>query len=302
MPSPTAESVVVCAYGPSGIGKTTDTGYSFPRALFVAAPGALNSVRSTCGYIPTSTDKVRTIQEATAVIEAVATQFDTIVFDDFSFMAEQTFNYLEKERRLTGFKLWGALRDATLEFRDKSRYCGMNVILNAWEQPPKANNQGKKIKGGPKLSGNLPEQLPAMCDIVLRAVHEPQRRPWPSAYRCGPYPSYTMKDRFNVATRCDPAPMNLAEILRAAGYDIPRHPDYGGQEEQVEAIATALKNNPDNQAEVANEVYRQLREAGKPASYARWTLRDAMDRAVIRGALALAEETYIDTSSPAALL
>lgn len=301
MPSSTAKSVVVCAYGPSGIGKTTDSGYSFPNALFVAAPGALNSIESTCGYVPTSTDKVRTIQEATSILEAVATKFDTIVFDDFSFMAEQTFHYLEKERRLTGFKLWGALRDATLEFRDKSRYCGINVILNAWEQPPKTNNQGKKIKGGPKLSGNLPEQLPAMCDVVLRAVHEPQRRPWPSAYRCGADPSYTMKDRFNVAPRVDPAPMNMAELLRAAGFEIARHSDHKGQEEQVEAIALALMKEPENQVEIANGVYQELRKAGKTASYARWTLRDAMDRAVIRGALALAEETYIDTSSPVTL-
>ncbi len=34
------QPVVICTYGPSGIGKSTDMGYSFPNALFIAAPGA----------------------------------------------------------------------------------------------------------------------------------------------------------------------------------------------------------------------------------------------------------------------
>lgn len=280
---------------------TTDMGYSFPRALFAAAPGALNSVKSVCGYEPHYTDKVRTIMEATQLIAAVTGKVDTIVFDDFSFLAEQTFNYLEKERRLSGFKLWGALRDATLEFRDKSRFCGVNVVLNAWEQPPKVNQAGKRIKGGPKLSGDLPEKLPAMCDVVLRAVHELQRKPWPTAYQCRVDPSYSMKDRFNVATLCDPAPMNLAEILRAAGFDMPRHPDFPKQETQVEQIAALLAKEPENHAEIANMMYANILKKDYTVEYARWTLRDALDRAVIRRSMAQATSTFIDTTSPLAL-
>jgi hypothetical protein len=251
--------------------------------------------------MPSSTGRVRTIQDATILIEAVAGKVSTIVFDDFSFLAEQTFNYLEKDRHLTGFKLWGALRDVTLTFRDKSRYCGVNIVLNAWEQPPRIDATGKRIKGGPKLSGNLPEQLPAMCDIVLRGVHEPQRRPWPSAYRCWLDPSYTMKDRFDVATRCDPAPMNLGELLRAAGYALPRHPSLPKQEEQVEALSRALSGDAQEDVAMVNELYTKLVESGMPMPFARWTLRDALDRAVIRRALATSRSMFIDTSVPVAL-
>lgn len=46
------DPVLSLSYGPSGIGKTTDTGLSFPNALFIAAPGALQSIRNVAGYDP----------------------------------------------------------------------------------------------------------------------------------------------------------------------------------------------------------------------------------------------------------
>lgn len=286
----TTDPVVVLIYGPSGIGKTTDNGYSFPRALFVAAPGALNSVKSVCGYEP-KIYNVATIMEATSLIEQVSKHFDYIVFDDFSFLAEQTFNVMEK--RFNGFKLWGELRDAVLAFRDKSRSCGVNIILNAWEQSPKQKDSGR-IRGGPKLSGNLPEQLPAMCDVVLRAVHEPRRKPWPAVYRCSSDPNWVMKDRFDVATRCDPAPMNLAEMLRAAGVEVPRHVDLPKQEAQVQTISEALTGDPIGDAETANACFKALRDSGVSYTAARWTLRDALDRAVIRRVLDEAQSSFIN--------
>jgi hypothetical protein len=137
------ESIMVCTYGPSGIGKTTDQGYSFPSALFVAAPGALQSIRTTCGYEPASTNNVTTLSEATALLQQVAGDFSAVVIDDFSFMAEQTFSSLEK--KYSGFKLWGKLRDVALEFRNTARYCGVDVILNCWEQPPKTKPDGSAV-------------------------------------------------------------------------------------------------------------------------------------------------------------
>jgi hypothetical protein len=291
------EPFVVCTYGPSGIGKTTDNGYSFPRALFLAAPGALNSIQAVCGYTP-DRHFVATIPQATTVIEEVgkSKKYDTIVIDDFSFMAEQTFSELETKH--SGFKLWGKMRDAALAFRDKSRYSGVNVILNCWEQPPKNKHDGSRVRGGPQLSGKLPEQIPALCDVVLRAVHEPHRRPWPAAYRCSADPNYVMKDRFNVATIADPAPMNLAELLRAAGMHIARHPDIGEkQEEQVKAIAESLSGNPQQDADLVNQIYGKLVQSGQPVQVARWTLRDALDRAVISVAKQAHSMTFLEVSN-----
>lgn len=285
---------VACTYGPSGVGKTTDFGYSFPTALFIAPPGSLNSVRSVCGYEPESC-WVQTIPQVTEIIGSVGGQYSTVVIDEFSFLAEQTFSALEK--KYNGFRLWGELRDAALQFRDTARMSGVNVVMNCWEQPPKTKHDGSRVRGGPMLSGRLPEQIPALCDVVLRAAHEPKNRPWPAVYRCTPDPSYVMKDRFHTASIADPAPMNLAEILRSSGLHIPRLPSLEGQEEQVEAIASSLSGDVKADTSLVNEVYSSLIASGQSVAVARWTLRDALDRAVLRAAKGQAEDVFLTAST-----
>lgn len=287
------KSIVVCTYGPSGIGKTTDQGFSFPRALFVAAPGALNSIKTTCGYMPATTPAT-TIMDTTKLIRQVADQFNTIVVDDFSFLAEQTFSALEK--KFKGFVLWGELRDAALEFRDVARYSGVDVILNCWEQGPKVAANGARVRGGPMLSGKLPEQIPAMCDLVLRAALAPARKPWGAVYRCSLDPNFIMKDRFNIVSVIDPAPMNLAEILRAGGIEIERHPDAQDQEEIVEKFSQKLQTL-DNPTAQLNDYFKLLKGEGLSVPAARWILRDAIDRATIRKALDLANSEFITTNT-----
>jgi hypothetical protein len=305
MTSPSTDPVVILTYGPSGVGKTTDMGYSFPKALFLAAPGSLNSIESVCGYTP-ARHFVATIPEASQIIEAVgdSDKYDTVVIDDFSFMAEQTFAALEAQK-FTGFKLWGRLRDQTIEFRNKARYCGVNVVLNAWVQGPKTKDNGQFVKGGPMLSGRLPEQIPALCDMVFRAIHEPKRAPWPAAYRCFLSPEWVMKDRFNIAPRIDPCPMNLGELLRAtAGVQPARLWD--DQEEQVEQLVAGdspvFKGIPDEDHDTANEVYKALVSAGQSVTRARWTIRDALDRALIRRELADADSTFFSAKPKTSLL
>lgn len=291
------EPFVVLTYGPSGIGKSVEMGYSFPRALFVAAPGALNSIQHVCGYTPSRTD-VGTIEEATTLVKQVGDddRWNTVVVDDFSFLAEQTFSTLEKS--YSGFKLWGKLRDQMLEFRNTSRYAGVNVVLNAWEQGPKTKPDGTRVRGGPQLSGKLPEQIPAMCDVVLRAIHDAGRQPWPAVYRCAADPNYVMKDRFNTASVADPAPMNLGELLRASGLHIARHPDLGDEQEQlVEAISQQLTGNLQADTQTVNDIFRAIVESGTPPAQARWTMRDAVDRSVIRAAMKAASLRFLDAST-----
>lgn len=281
------EPFVVLAYGASGVGKTTDMGYSFPTALFLAAPGSLNSVASVCGYKPKSLE-VKTIPDIMEVLKKVkqSKKFDTIVIDDFSFVTEQTLSFLES-KGFKGFVLWGKLRDLVLQFRNDCRYSGVNVVLNSWEQGAKKKENGQEVQGGPKLTGNLPEQIPALCDLVVRAVPEQKRKPWPGAYRCFLSEEWALKDRFNVAYHIDPCPMNLGELLRASGKVVRRI--YDTQEEEVEELVSGSSDYtdvftgiPDDDNEKAQAAFSYRLQKGDDPLRARWTVRDALDRAVIR--------------------
>lgn len=288
----------VLTYGPSGSGKTTDCGYSFPNGLFIAARGALKSVNSVCGYSPAQIE-VQSIDEATDTILKLQQQggdYDAIVIDDFSFLAEQQFAMLEQKfaRSSNVFAKWGALRDCVLRFRNAARYCKSHVILNCWEKGPKSSADGSRTRGGPMLSGKLPESVPAMCDIVLRCGNEPMRKPWQGVYKCEQSNNYVMKDRTDVCTRLQTAPMNLGEILRAGGYKVSRLKSLEWQEEFVEQVAQALLQGDGSQdSQIANDYYQKLLENKIDPRVARWTLRDAMDRAVIRRGTQASESLFI---------
>lgn len=289
--TPPSDPALILTYAPSGNGKTTDCGYSFPRGLFIATRGALQSIRSVCGYEP-RVENCNTIDEVTKRITSIKPgDFDSVIIDDFSFLAEQTISALEKKYQ--GFKLWGELRDRTLAFRNAARYASCHVVLNAWEQAPKNKEDGSRVRGGPNLPGKLPEQLPAMCDLVLRGSLDPMRKPWPGVYRCTVSSDYVMKDRFNIAQMIDPAPMNLAEIMRTVGYKVARHPELEWQEEIVETVAQQiLAASPAEMPNLVNGVYRSLLANGASPTAARWTMRDGVDRAVIRRALAARNDSF----------
>ena len=293
------DPVLSLSYGPSGIGKTTDTGLSFPNALFIAAPGALQSIRNVAGYEPL-VENASTLLDVTKLVSKVGeykakgadVSIDAVVVDDFSYLAEQTFASLEK--KFNGFRLWGELRDAVLDFRNAARFAKVHVVVNCWEQAPKDRPGGGRVKGGPMLSGNLPEQVPAMFDMVLRCGLDPMRKPWPGIYQCAADPNYIMKDRLNVASAAHPAPMNMAELMRAAGYTVSRRKEIAGQEDMVEKVAQAMvANGPAGDKDTANLVYAQLIKDGVKPQHARWTLRDAMDRAVIRRALQARDAVFL---------
>jgi hypothetical protein len=102
-----------------------------------------------------------------------------------------------------------------------------------------------------------------------------------------------MKDRLNIVPRLDPAPMNLAEILRASGHEVDRREDMPDLEKRVQDISLTFTGEVSKDIILANQIYSKLVESGVSDTEATWTLRDALDRAVIRKGLAAAKSTFI---------
>jgi hypothetical protein len=70
-----------------------------------------------------------------------------------------------------------------------------------------------------------------------------------------------------------------------------------GQEEQVQTISESLSGKVADDAHLVNEVFTSLIRSGVSPHQARWTLRDAVDRATIRSDLGTHALTFFDTSS-----
>jgi len=281
---PTAPAFVV-TYGKSGAGKTTDTVYSFPRALFLTQPGAAKMAAPLVGYTPSEVP-VRTIMEATQLVQAAAgAGYEGVVIDDFSFLAEQTMAVLAASIKGNNkFAQFDAMRVAVLTFRDVARAAGCFVVLNAWEQEPKVNEKGERTRGGPGLSGKLPEQLPAMADLVLRIGYDSTRKTrHPFSYFVQGGQDWVGKDR-DCGTP-NPAPVNLAEILRFNGYHVSRLPGLEALEGAVQELALRLfAGTPAGDGEAVEAAYSGLLARGIDRRHATWAVRDGYDRALIQRA------------------
>jgi hypothetical protein len=292
------QPLVVLIYGPSGAGKTTDAVYSFPNALHIASRGALLPAQHVCGYQPAEI-AVSTIDEATQQLQRLSSQgakYDSVVVDDFSYVVEKTFTLIEQKyaRSNNNFAKFSDLARTALQFRDTARHMNCHVILNCWEKAPRSQN-GQSLKGGPQLTGKLVDAIPALCDVVYRTGFEPMRKPWAGVYRCNQSEGipYIMKDRTHIGTQLGTMPMNMGEIFRAAGYPISRLQGLEWQEDFVEQAAQQMLANGSTDHQIANDLYKSLLDKGIDFRAARWTLRDAMDRAVLRRGLTAAQQQFI---------
>lgn len=266
----------ICVYGMSGIGKTTDMGFAFPKALFIANAGATKSIVSTCGYTPREVTG-NTVKDATEIVQQMASgkiEGDQIVIDDFSYMVEASLSQLEE--KYTGWTVYGKLRDEIFQFRRIARESGITVALNCWLQSPKTNDDGSKKRGCPKLPSDYGETIPAMCDLVLRGDIHRMYKPHPYAYYCDSSVEWVGKDRDGGTP--NPSPMNLGEILRLNGYDVPRLVEW--QEEQVEKICSMIEEQGKKSVQGAYQALLEKMPNNPHLAY--WTVRDAVDRQILR--------------------
>jgi len=292
----TESGIFVVIYGPSKTGKSTVTGAAGAAGLFLAQPGGLLPIVNYLGLKDVEFLEPKQVEDAAKVVAKNAGQHPTIVIDDFSLLVEQTIQKLETKHSFGD--MWRALRHQVLAMRDAARMAtakGTHVIFNCHQSPPKTSS-GKYVRGGPQLPGQLPEQFSAFADIVARVKYDPTAAPWKYVLRTGPDAEHISGDRLDIFP--DPAPMNLGEALRLAGYDIPRPKGLEWMEKVVVSLSDkVLEHGIVEWREVLKPVAEKLRQKHS-LPHIRWAMQDTLHRAVLMNAQHnLLDDLFIEKTS-----
>jgi hypothetical protein len=296
------QPALILIYSPPKRGKTSDVLFAFPRAKWIAAPGALKPSLGLVGYEPPRGDQhdAESIADATKIVSEVkAGAYDAVVVDDLSLLVDRTVARLARSGA-DGFGLWGKVHDQILALREASRRAGMHVAITCHESPPHVAD-GTSYPGAPALPGKtLPYKLPAACDLVLHAEPAPMGTVslgWRVLYRCDPTDaSWISGDRHNVTP--DPAPMNLGEILRLAGrvggnprFGPRRLPGLEWQEPLVQKASERIEpllGDDDAVRDVLRAVVHGAQKHHRADErHALWAARDALDRAILNRGLSV---------------
>lgn len=275
-------------YGRPKCGKTVMLAAGFPCGKFITpAGGALSA--SHLG-ITLDTWEITTdtgFKEIADFIRAESQNYPAIIIDDFSLICDA--EVARCQRAHSGFAAFDEFKNRTTMLRDVCRAAQCHVILVMHEQAPrevKKPGSTRFIHGGPLISGyQMVERLPAMTDMVVRVVHDDEAPgQWPFVLEAGPDPDYITGDRLGVLPSS--FPMNLREVMLAAGYDIPRPEALAWMDEKVEAASKALikemaKDDGDVRPILA-KMAKRLSGKVKDHRHIRWVLNDALHRAQLR--------------------
>ena len=224
-------------------GKTSDVLAAFPSAVYVAAPGALAPAESLWGFPCPPREDLETFMDIVKFSRDLK-GISALVIDDATLIADRTANAL-RVKGLGGWDLWGAVLSQAIHMRDTLRRRGFHIVFTCHPRTAHMEN-GVRVRGGPSFQGQCAAKIPAAADFLLRA--EPRagldalgaNAPmigWTHVYRTGYSPDWLQGSRYNTP---DMAPMNLAEILRLAGFTIARLPGLEWQELLVQALAVRL--------------------------------------------------------------
>ena len=280
-------------YAPKAHGKTSDSIATFPNAVFIAAPGALSAAEAVWGIpqpaahdLETFSD-IRKFAEGNDVNGAIA-----LVIDDASLIADRTVNHY-KSKGIGGFELWGAVFTSAIRMRDTLRRRGKHVVMTC--HPIEAStHDGVRHAGGPAFPGQVAKKLPAAFDLLLRAEPRPgaagglgaatSSPGWAFVYRTAYHPDWLQGSRYGTP---DMSPMNLGEILRLAGFALPRMRGLEWQEALADALARKLIEAPGlgDPAYVTACLGKvkdfALSKYTRTEAHAYWAIRDGLDRAVL---------------------
>ncbi len=273
-------------YAPLKSGKTADALAAFPGAVYIAAPGALSAAESLWGYEQPKAHDLESFRDVRQFAEKLPSGTVALVVDDATLIADRTVNAL-KDRGVSGFDLWAAMFTTAIRMRDSLRRRGIHVVFTCHERGAHMD-QGVRVKGGPSFPGQVAQKLPAAADLLLRAEARPGLTGfgWPMVYRTSPHADWLQGSRYTTPDLC---PMNLGEILRLAGFAIPRLRGLEWQEKIAEVVAGQIMSKGIADADHVKATLQAVKDyalakLSKSEPHVYWALRDGYDRAMFRTA------------------
>lgn len=303
------DASVICICGKTGSGKTVDAVASFPRAMYFALTRELKPAITVLGYHPPMVHVVKTLYDVALGVDTLleyrakkdagALWHNAVVVDDLTVMAYQTEQALREGVTVkgrgnvhpSGWNLWTEQRNMLLvlifHIAERCRQAGIHLVVNGHFRVARTNNAGKALRGGIDLPTDLTESFTAGTDLSAVIEDEPERLWHPTVFQVRNFhPSFATKNRYGIL---DKAPANTAEILRAAGYHLPRAPGQEQYEEHVEKLAQFvgqyMASYPYTRVNVQKVIagpMAELAQLVKNPLLVRWLVRDAIDRAYLR--------------------
>lgn len=275
------EPVFGGCYGDSGTGKTADALFAFPDAEILCPKGSTKSTRNLHGF-EARVFYVKTLDDCMNRVKWWKTQKtrpSALIADDVS-LQQQAQLMLVKGKN---FETWRVILEKILELAMFVRELDCHFWMTLHEMQPRTFS-GQWYRGGPLLAGAASQHLPKSMDVLLRVMPEEKRPMWPFVYQCNNIDrDYVTKDRTNTCS--DHVPMNIGEILRCAGYVIPRKKGLEWQEGYTQKICDALlkldAGNEKGRRAIVEKAFAQLSAKSILDTHATWCIRDAVDRAVL---------------------
>ena len=280
-----------CLYSKAGGGKTTDAGATVPYGDVICLPGAIDPLRTTLGlhYDPEHIFEVHTMVEALDALLYVTDRkvndpedpFTGVLLDDISVLAR--FRMEEMDRTYSDKRaMWGDLGREILSLTTTMESIPDIVVVTAHERAWRSEDAA--VRGGPAFpSKNQTEPFCGPFHEMLRLVRDSTLvTEWKAAYECKPGDPF-MVTKARCGTAGAKSPANLAELLRASGYDVPRHPDLAWMEEWVDSVYSELEaKGVKAWGKLSKSVTEQL--DGVDPLHIKWILRDGYHRFLIRSA------------------
>jgi hypothetical protein len=198
--------------------------------------------------------------------------------------------------KIDGFAVWRATMELLLETRDVLRKLGVHFALNGYLRPPAFDEKQNYHRGGIVVPSRArSDDLAQVFDLSGRLVRGSQGAPpplwWARLHTNDAPDEYVGRDRHGWAPPVGPA--NPAEVLRAAGYKMPRGKaiESLGVEGHVEELAQMIcaDGGELRRAFAAVRAYRERYATGAGGTtyadahaFAVWVLQDAAARAELR--------------------